>query len=87
MRREAVRVTCEEGHSIVRIESVGPPVNLVREFDLHEYGVTIENVSGGSTIQFYPSGRTATPTTIMLQNRRGERWRLTVTITGRVTIQ
>jgi hypothetical protein len=87
MRRERVRVSFDAANSTVRLELADGPGGLLREFSFREKSVTIEDLSNGPSILFYPSGRAATPTTITLQNRRGERWHLTVTITGRVTIQ
>jgi type IV fimbrial biogenesis protein FimT len=49
-------------------------------------GLIIEEPSAGWDIQFQPSGRSATPTTIQLQNREGQTKTLTVSITGRVSI-
>ena len=86
-RRETVRVMFEMDRAIVRTELLEPPGRVLRELDLKERNVVLENLSAGSAVLFYPTGRTATPTTITLKNRRDERWRLTVTITGRVTIQ
>jgi type IV fimbrial biogenesis protein FimT len=49
-------------------------------------GLIIEEPSAGWDIQFQPSGRSATPTTIQLHNREGQTKTLTVSITGRVSI-
>ncbi len=86
MRRERVRVVVESETSTVRTELADVPDGLIREFSFHDKGVTIDSVSNGPSIIFYPSGRSATPTTITLRNRRGEHWILTVTLTGRVTL-
>ena len=87
MRRELVRVAIDIQHSTVRTEPADAPGQALRELSIQERGVMIEDSSAGPSIIFYPSGRVATPTTITLRNRRSERWRLTVTMTGRVTIQ
>lgn len=62
-----------------------------RETTHHVYhyggkGLIIEEPSAGWDVQFQPSGRTATPTTIQLRNREGQTQTLTVSITGRVSI-
>lgn len=49
-------------------------------------GLIIEEPSAGWDIQFQPSGRTASPTTIQLHNKEGQTQTLTVSITGRVSI-
>lgn len=87
MRRETVRVMFDMTGATLRTEPADAPGHILRDLSLQERSVVIEDLSAGPSILFYPSGRVATPTTITLQNRRGERWRLTVTITGRVTIQ
>jgi len=87
MRRETVRVSFEEERATINTESTDTAGSLLRQLDFKERGVMIEHLSAGPSILFYPSGRVATPTTITLQNRRGERWLLTVSISGRVTIQ
>jgi len=87
LRRERLRVLFDAENSAVRIERADEPGGLLRSLSFRDKGVTIEAVSNGPSILFHASGRAATPTAITLQNRKGERWRLTVTITGRVTMQ
>lgn len=87
MRRETVRVTFDMDRAIIRTELPDLPGRVLHELDLKERNVLLENLSAGSAVLFYSTGRAATPTTITLKNRRDERWRLTVSITGRVTIQ
>ena len=48
--------------------------------------VVIEEPSGGAEILFHPSGRSATATTIYLHGQVGPNQKLTVSITGRVSI-
>ena len=48
--------------------------------------LVIEEPSAGSEILFHPSGRSATATTIHLHGRAGSSQKLTVSITGRVSI-
>lgn len=50
-------------------------------------GIAIAEPSAGPEVIFYPSGRSATATTIHLRNREGQVQTLTVSITGRVSIQ
>ncbi len=49
-------------------------------------GIVVEEPSAGPEILFYPSGRSATGTTIRLQGRDGRRATLTVGLTGRVSV-
>ncbi len=65
---------------------------LVNEGTIHHVyyyggkGLIVEEPSAGWDIQFQPSGRSATPTTIRLHHREGQTKMLTVSITGRVSI-
>jgi type IV fimbrial biogenesis protein FimT len=49
-------------------------------------GIEIEVPGASSEILFHPSGRSATPTTIHLRGKDGQVHKLTVGITGRVSI-
>jgi type IV fimbrial biogenesis protein FimT len=49
-------------------------------------GIVIEEPSAGPEIIFHPSGRSATATTIQLRSKEGQVQKLTVGITGRVSI-
>lgn len=58
---------------------------------LHTYrygdkGIVIEESSAGPEILFHPSGRSATATTIQLRSKEGLVRKLTVGMTGRVSI-
>jgi len=46
----------------------------------------IEEPSAGSEILFHPSGRSATATTVHIRGQEGQSQKLTVSITGRVSI-
>ena len=86
MKREKVRVVFEPSLPSIRTELMAAPYTILRTYSFGSSGVTVESVSSGPAVTFYPSGRAATPTTITLQHSRGGRWRMTVTITGRVNI-
>ena len=49
-------------------------------------GLVIDEPSTGQEILFHPSGRSATATTIQLHSLEGQTQKLTVSITGRVSI-
>lgn len=49
-------------------------------------GIIIEEPSAGPEILFHPSGRSATATTIQLRSKEGLIQKLTVGLTGRVSI-
>lgn len=49
-------------------------------------GIHLDEPSAGAEILFHPSGRAATPTTIQLRSKDGQVHKLTVGITGRVSV-
>jgi type IV fimbrial biogenesis protein FimT len=57
--------------------------HIYRYNDKH---LVIEEPSAGPEILFHPSGRSATATTIHLHSQEGQTQKLTVSITGRVSI-
>ena len=82
--REKVRVVFDPALPYIRTELVDTPHSVLRSYSFTGKDVAVEMLSNGSSVTFYPSGRTATPNTITLVNRRGERWRMTVSIMGQV---
>ena len=86
-KREKVRVVFEPGTSEIQTRLGSAAGRLLRQYNFRKSGVVVERLSRGSTITFYPSGRSASPTTITLRNGRQERSQLTVSIIGRVTIK
>lgn len=85
-QREKVRTVFDPTLSRIQTELVAAPHTVLRSYSFSGSGVTVESMSSGLTVTFYPSGRSATPTTITLKNKRGERWRMTVSMTGRVNV-
>lgn len=86
MRRERVRVVFEPESGKVRTERADEPKELIRLYEYGKRSIVLERLSNGSSIVFYPSGRTATANTIMLRNGEHERWQITVSLTGRISI-
>lgn len=87
LRRERVLVRFEPDQARVVAERADVPGAPIRQYDYRNKNVAVERLSNGPSVMFYPSGRAATPTTITLRNNRDEQWRLTVSLTGRVSIQ
>lgn len=86
-RSMAVRVEAE-GRRLVVAAGVGPDRPVVRRLDLSGKGVVVDGFSNGTAIVFYPSGRTATPSTVMIKSTRDQAVSsLTVSITGRVALK
>ena len=83
-QREKVRVVFEPSGASIRTEQVDAPHFVLRSYTFSEKYLMVETLSNGPSVTFYPSGRSATPNTVTLLNSRGERWRMTVTITGRI---
>ncbi len=86
-RRERVQVVFEPQAGRVLIQSADAPGALLREYSYRRRGVVVESVSNERALVFSPSGRAATPTTITLSSHRQQRWRVSVSLTGRVSIQ
>lgn len=86
LRRERVLVRFEPDQARVTVERADAPGMPIKQYDYRDKNVAVERLSNGPTILFYPSGRAATPTTITLRNNRQERWQLTVSLTGKVSI-
>jgi len=64
-------------------------VNAATTHHIYRYGdkdVVIDEPSAGPEILFHPSGRSATATTIQLRSKAGQVRKLTVGLTGRVSI-
>ncbi|MCP9451108.1 MAG: GspH/FimT family protein [Nitrospira sp.] len=85
-RRDRVLVTLIREQQVVE-------VRLLREEAAHHWyrydqkRVTIDRPTNGDQIVFYPSGRTATATTIRLYGRDGRMRTITVGLNGRVSIR
>ncbi len=86
--RRPIRVLFEPGATRISTESVTSPPAKLRQYDFSGKGVTVEKLSRGPGVSFYPTGRAATPTTITLRRTRdGEQRQLTVSLTGRVRLK
>ncbi len=84
IRREPISVRFDVGGSHARTERFRQNGRPLRQYDFSKKGIVVKSLSKGFHVVFYPSGRTATPTTILLQDRRGQQVALTVSLTGRV---
>ena len=83
--RDRVRIVID----MDRQELVTQFVNSETTHHIYRYGgkgLVIEEPSAGPEILFHPSGRSATATTIQLHSQEGQTQKLTVSITGRVSI-
>ncbi len=84
---QPVQARLEVGRSRLTIESV-PNGSVLRTLDFSTRGVAIDSVSNGPEILFYRSGRAAPPTSVTLKSADdGKLYKLTVSITGRVTLK
>ena len=83
--RNRIRIVFDGDQQIMVTE----PVNGRTTSRIYRYGgkgVQIDEPSAGAEIFFHPSGRSATPTTIHLRGKDGHMRKLTVGITGRVSV-
>lgn len=85
VRRERVRVVFDPDRMQVRTAPADRPNETIRQYDYQGKGIVFERLSSGPSLLFYPSGRAASPATIIFRNRQMERWSLTVSLTGRVS--
>lgn len=59
--------------------------DVLKVYQYSDRGVVIEEPTAGPNVFFYPSGRSATATTISIIDREGKKTILTVSLTGRVS--
>ncbi|HEU4686462.1 MAG TPA: GspH/FimT family pseudopilin [Nitrospira sp.] len=59
---------------------------ILEQYGYAEKSVAIPEPTGGPEVLFHPSGRSATATTIVIVDKDGKSTKLTVSLTGRVTI-
>ena len=91
--RYARNMAVREGQPVqVAVEADQPGVTLFRSNDpmrpvaptrnLKDRGVRMIRSSGGHLLSFHPRGTSATPTTLILEGRRGDQRVVTVSLTG-----
>ncbi|MDE3034504.1 MAG: GspH/FimT family protein [Nitrospirota bacterium] len=85
VRRERMRVVFDQERMKIRTVAADRPDEVIREYGYQGKGIVFERLSNGPALVFYPSGRSATPATIIFRNKQMERWQLTVSLTGRVS--
>ncbi|MBX3236972.1 MAG: GspH/FimT family pseudopilin [Nitrospiraceae bacterium] len=85
-RHERVRVIVNAEQSSLRTECIECGGTALRWYYFAQRGTAIESMSTRGEIVFQPSGRSATPTTIVLVGPQQERPTLTVSLTGKVTV-
>lgn len=83
--RDRVRVVFDFEQQVLEAQFVnGATTHHVYRYG--DKGIVIEEPSTGPEILFHPSGRSATATTVQLRSKEGQIQKLTVGITGRVSI-
>ncbi|MCS6896474.1 MAG: GspH/FimT family protein [Nitrospira sp.] len=84
--RDRVRVTFVRDRALLEVRLLrGSAVHHLYHYG--EKGVTIDEPSGGDQIVFYPTGRTATATTIRVRSKEGRIREVTVGFNGRVNVR
>lgn len=86
-QRYAVRVVFHTDEHRVLTEWADSPGSVFRRYDYATKNLRITRLSAGPSVVFYPSGRSATPTTITMHDRKGAYSAMTVSLTGRITIK
>jgi type IV fimbrial biogenesis protein FimT len=84
-RHTRVRVLIDGDQAAVRTHVDGG-ATLLRSYEFEDKRTTVESMSNGADITFYPSGRSATANTIVLRDRQYNKRVITVGITGKVTV-
>jgi type II secretory pathway pseudopilin PulG len=84
--RERVRVVFDLEQRMMSTQSAND-ATVNRLYRYGDKGLIIDEPSAGLEIFFHSSGRTATATTIPLRSGDGQTGKLTVSITGRVSIR
>jgi type IV fimbrial biogenesis protein FimT len=85
-RRERIRVIVDVERTALRTERADVPGAVLKECDLSGKGTIVEGLSGGPSILFHPSGRSATATTITLRDGNRQARTLTVSFAGKVSV-
>ena len=83
--RDRVRVVFDAGQQVLEAQFVDDPT-IHHVYRYGDKGIMIEEPSAGPQILFHPSGRSATATTMSIRSSEGQVQKLTVAITGRVSI-
>lgn len=74
-----------DGRSVT-LTATGDPETVLRTYPLPTGALTVEGWPSERTLRFQPSGRSASPATIVLRGQEGTRWEITVSIAGRVSV-
>ena len=83
-RRERLRVIFDQEGRTVTIQRADGE-GILHVYRYADKGVVVEELTSGPELLFQPSGRAATPTTILVRDSQGRETRFTVSITGRVS--
>ena len=86
-QRHAVRVIFETEEHRVLTEWADLPDSVFRRYEYATKPLRITRLSAGPSVVFYPSGRSATATTITMHDRKGAYSAMMVSLTGRITIK
>ena len=83
-RRERLLVIFDREARTVTIQRADGD-GILHVYHYADKGVVVEEPTAGPELLFQPSGRAATPTTILVRDSQGRETRFTVSITGRVS--
>jgi Tfp pilus assembly protein FimT len=83
--RIPIRAAFDAAAGVLRVEHAYHPEQVLRRYEYGRRGIGTALLSRGTSVNFYPNGRAASPVTITLMTIRGEASKITVSITGKVT--
>lgn len=83
-RREPLRVIFDREGRTISLRCAGAEA-ILHVYHYADKGVVVDEPTAGPELLFYPSGRSATPTTIRVRDSQGRETTFTVSITGRVS--
>ena len=83
-RRERLRVIFDREGRTISLRCADAE-DFLHVYHYADKGVVVEESTAGPELLFYPSGRSATPTTIRVRDSQGRETKFTVSITGRVS--
>jgi len=84
-RRERLRLVFDGVSKTITLQQADAE-GVLEIYRYGDKGIVVDEPSAGPDVFFHPSGRSATATTIVVRNKQGGITKLTLSLTGRVTI-
>lgn len=84
-RRERLRVVFDGTSRTITLQRTDAD-GILDVYRYGEKGIVVDEPSAGPDVFFHPTGRSATATTIVVRDKQGHVTKLTISLTGKVTI-